>query len=176
MRRIGIQVDVVVNTFPQMISKMRNKQFQMASLAWGFDYPDAQNILQLFYGPNKSPGINSASFDDPEFNRLYEQARVLPESPERTELYVRMTHIVADQVPWVTWVHRVRRNLQQPWLSGFKFTEVNYQYWRYAAIDAGARERSLARWNRPVWWPMAVLAGLFTAGLALTVLRGRRRS
>ena len=33
MRRLGIEVDVVVNTFPQMIDKMRKGNFQVAGLA-----------------------------------------------------------------------------------------------------------------------------------------------
>ena len=141
MRRIGIEVDVVVNTFPQMMDKMRKKQFQVAGLAWGFDYPDAQNILQLLYGPNAAPGIGSANFKNTEFDALYEEASVMGDSPERTELYEQMARIVSDEVPWITRTHRIRPNLQHPWLHGFKYTEVNYDFWGYAwdrHRDAGA--------------------------------------
>lgn len=175
LRRVGIDVETVVNTFPQLVQKMRQKQFQFASLAWGFDYPDSQNILQLLYGPNKSPGIGSANFDHPEFNRLYEQSQPMPDGPERTALYERMAHIVADEVPWVTRVHRIRRNLQQPWLTGFKYTEVNYQFWRYAHVDAEARAVALAEWNRPVYWPVVLFTLALVGGVGGTVWRGRRR-
>lgn len=164
MRRIGIEVDVVTNTFPQMIEKMRNKQYQVASLAWGFDYPDAQNVLQLLYGPNKAPGIGSANFDDPEFDALYEQAAVLPDSPERTALYERMTHIVADQVPWITRAHRIRPHLSHEWLHGYKYTEVNDQHLNYVWVDDALRDAKVAEWNRPVRWPCAA-AGLVLLGL-----------
>jgi ABC-type transport system substrate-binding protein len=174
MRRIGVDVDVVVNTFPQMIAKMRKGQFQVAGLAWGFDYPDSQNVLQLLYGPNKSPGINSANFDNPEFNALYERAAVLEDSPERTELYREMTHIVADEVPWITRAHRIRQALQHPWLRGFKYTEVNYGYWAYAGIDAEARRERLAEWNRPTRWPLFLMLGIVGMLVGATVW-GRRR-
>ena len=174
MRRIGIEVDVIVNTFPQMIQKMRNKDFQVAGLAWGFDYPDAQNILQLLYGPNKSPGINNSNFNDPEFNRLYDEAAVLEDGPARTALYEQMSRIVSDQVPWVTRTHRIRPNLQQPWLTGFKYTEVTDSYWAYAAVDADQRRRLLAAWNQPVRWPLGVAGGGFAALVLVTVIGGRR--
>src|SRR5690606_25118423 len=31
---------------------MRNEQLMIMGYAWGLDYPDAENTLQLFYGPN----------------------------------------------------------------------------------------------------------------------------
>ena len=172
MRRIGIKVDVVVNTFPQMTEKMRNGSFQMASLAWGFDYPDAQNILQLLYGPNKSPGIGSAKFDDPEFNELYRRAFVMRPGPERTALYEQMAHIVGDQVPWVTRAHRIRPNLSHQWLGGYKYTEVNDQHIRYAWVDVERRAELLRVWNRPVLWPALLLLLGLGALVGLSALRG----
>ncbi len=174
MRRLGIEVDVVPNTFPQLIQKMRNKQFQIASLAWGFDYPDAQNVLQLLYGPNKAPGIGSANFDDPEFDRLYDEAAVLPDSPERTALYEQMTRIVADQVPWITRAHRIRPHLAHEWLHGYKYTEVNDQHLRYVWLDDALRDARVAEWNRPVRWPLAVLV-LGFGGLLVASILGRQR-
>lgn len=171
MRRIGIEVDTVVNTFPQLQQKMRKSQFQITSLAWGFDYPDAQNILQLLYGPNKAPGINSASYDNPVFDELYDQAAVLPDGPERTALYERMAHIVADDVPWVTRTHRIRVNLQHRWLHGYKYTEVNDQYFRYVSVDDEARDAAVAAWNRPVRWPLFVVGGLFLGVFGFSVRR-----
>jgi ABC-type transport system substrate-binding protein len=176
LRRIGIEVTPITNTFPQLVEKMRGANFQFTQLAWGFDYPDAQNILQLLYGPNKAPGIGGASFQDPEFDALYARAATLQDGPERTALYEQMTRIVGDQVPWVPRVHRVRNNLQQPWLQGFRFTEVHDQSWSYASVDVEMRDRLVAEWNEPVLWPVGLAGGVFIVGIAGTVLVGRRRS
>ncbi len=175
MRRLGVEVDVMVNTFPQMIQKMRNKSFQVAGLSWGFDYPDAQNILQLLYGPNKAPGPNSSNFDNPAFNALYEQTLTMQDSPERTALYERMSRIVSDEVPWVTRVHRIRQNLQQPWMSGFKYTGVHDQYWRYVDIDLEEREQLVATWNEPVRAPIFAALSLLAGLIGWTVVFGRER-
>ena len=175
LRRVGIEVDLITNTFPQLVEKMRGANYQFSQLAWGFDYPDAQNILQLLYGPNKAPGVGSANFDDPTFNALYEEAGLLEPGPERAALYEQMARIVADQVPWVTRVHRVRNNVQQPWLQGFKYTEVTYQFWRYAGIDGAERARLTAEWNQPVLWPVFTFFGLGAVAVVGTVVAGRRR-
>ena len=108
-----------------------------------------------------NPGSNYAVF------------HYIPDGPERTALYEQMTHIVSDQVPWVTRTHRIRQNLQQPWLSGFKYTEVNEQYWQYAGIDGAAREIALEEWNQPIRWPIyASLVGFL--GLLGVGLRKRK--
>ncbi len=148
LRRIGIQIERVVNTFPQMIGKMRKKQFQIAGLAWGFDYPDAQNILQLLYGPNASPGPGAANFHNARFDQLYKKAMLMVDSPERTKIYEEMAKIVADEVPWVPRVHRLRRVLRQPWLLGMKYTQVNYHFWRYLDVDLALRKKKVRAWNK----------------------------
>ena len=173
MRRIGIEVDVVVNTFPQMVDKMRKKKFQIAGLAWGFDYPDAQNILQLLYGPNESPGINSANFKNEEFDALYLESAVMEDGPERTAIYERMAAIISDNVPWITRTHRIRLNLQQPWVQGYKYTEVNDQYWKYVGVDLDQRRALLVEWNRPNRLPVYGFACLVMALVGGTVVRGR---
>ncbi|WP_456379789.1 ABC transporter substrate-binding protein [Thiolapillus sp.] len=75
---------------------VKKAKIKMVGMGWGLDYPDAENTLQLFYGPNGSPGSNNANFNDPEYNRLYEQTAVMQPSPERTKLYRKMNQIVLD--------------------------------------------------------------------------------
>jgi len=173
-RRIGIEVDIIVNTWPQMNEKMRNRDYQMAGLAWGFDYPDAQNILQLLYGPNQAPGINRSNYDNPEFNALYEQSNTMSDGPERTAMYQKMARMVADDVPWIVRVHRTRNNLQQPWVTGAYYSEVHDQWVKYAALDVEMRERLVAEWNVPVRWPLGVFLLLFFGILGGSVVQARR--
>ncbi|MDP6933680.1 MAG: ABC transporter substrate-binding protein, partial [Myxococcota bacterium] len=175
LRRIGIKLEVINNTWAQMLEKMDKGEFQVAGLAWGFDYPDAQNILQLLYGPNEAPGINSSNFKNAEFDALYDASAKMEDSPERTALYEKMAHIVADHVPWITRTHRIRPNLQHEWLQGFKYTEVHDGFWRYVGVDADLRKASVAAWNQPTRWPLAVLGLLLFGLLGATVARGRPR-
>ena len=45
-------------TFGDFNRDIKNSKTQMIPMAWGLDYPDAENTLQLYYGPNHSPGSN----------------------------------------------------------------------------------------------------------------------
>ena len=79
---------------------LKNKQGQMWFLAWGADYPDAEDFLGLYYSKNVSPGSNDANYRNPEFDKLYEKSLTLPDGPGRTALYKQMSKIVTDDCVW----------------------------------------------------------------------------
>ncbi|MEJ2400384.1 MAG: ABC transporter substrate-binding protein [Xanthomonadales bacterium] len=83
-----------------------NREVMLTTTGWTMDYPDTENTMQLFYGPNASPGSNSANYDDPEFNRLYRAAAVMQPSPMRTALYRNMNRIVLDDCVTISGIAR----------------------------------------------------------------------
>jgi ABC-type transport system substrate-binding protein len=71
------------------------------------DYPDPQNMLQLLYGPYNAPGINSASFQNADYDKHYEQLAALDYAPakkraNKAKLIARMLEIVDAETPWIT--------------------------------------------------------------------------
>ena len=74
--------------------------------SWTMDYPDVENLMQLYYGPNAAPGSNSASYNNPDYNRLYESAATMNESPGRTSIYREMNQILMDDCAAITGISR----------------------------------------------------------------------
>jgi ABC-type transport system substrate-binding protein len=74
--------------------------------SWTMDYPDAENLMQLYYGPNAAPGSNSANYNNPDYNRLYEDSAALNESPERTKIYREMNRLLMDDCASITGISR----------------------------------------------------------------------
>jgi ABC-type transport system substrate-binding protein len=95
-------------TFGDLSRAWKQSRLPIVAKGWGLDYPDAENTLQLFYGPNGSPGSNDANYRNPEFDRLYEQASVMLPSAERTALYRRMNQMVIDDCVAMTGLSRNR--------------------------------------------------------------------
>ena len=87
----------VFATFGDYARAFSQGQVMIMFTSWTLDYPDVQNTLQLFYGPNSAPGPNQSNFDHPEFNRLYEEVAVMQPSAKRTEKVARMNQIVMDE-------------------------------------------------------------------------------
>jgi len=74
--------------------------------SWTMDYPDAENLMQLYYGPNAAPGSNSANYNNPDYNRLYEISATMNESPERTSIYREMNQMLMDDCASFTGISR----------------------------------------------------------------------
>ena len=95
-------------TFGDYNRAMKEKRLVFMAQGWGLDYPDAENLLQLFYGPNGSPGSNNMNFNDPEYNKLYEEISAMEHSPERTEKFKRMNKILSDECVVIAGFSRMR--------------------------------------------------------------------
>jgi ABC-type transport system substrate-binding protein len=140
MADIGVKIKVVQNSWPELQNKITKRSVQVYGIAWGADYPDAENFLQLLYGPNKSPGANGSGYDNAEFNQLYKTASVLQDSPERTALYEKMSRIAAEQVPWVFGVHRQSFIMKHSWLKNYLSSDVGADRAEYVNIDLNQKK------------------------------------
>lgn len=140
MDAIGIRMVFKKDKLPELRKMARAGKLQMRQDGWDADYPDAENFMQLLYGPNVGEG-NDSRFRLPEFDRLYEQARALPDSPERTRLFDRMTDIVVAYAPWKLTHHLLEDHVIQPWVVGYKPHPIRSDIWKYLDIDLSKRGR-----------------------------------
>ena len=123
LAEIGIETEFIVNDWPTFVQKLDDGKFQFAGIAWGADYPDPQNFLQLFYGPNVETTTNSVRYRSPEFDALYEKAAPMIDSPERTELYLQMVKILDEDHPWIYGVHRLAYSMTTKRLRNYRYNE-----------------------------------------------------
>ena len=134
MAAVGIRVDATAVQFADLLQDKRVGKFQMAGSAWIADYPDAQNFLQLLYGPNTNQS-NEARFKLPEYDRLYEKSVRVPDGPERNALYREMNRLILAYAPWRLGVHRIFNHMQYPWVRGFKKHPILYTNFKYLDLD-----------------------------------------
>jgi ABC-type transport system substrate-binding protein len=138
LAKVGIKLKINVNQFSELTEKINKRQAQMWGIAWLADYPDAENFMQLLYGPNKAPAPNGSNFDNPEYNKLFEQMRGMADSPERRKIIHRMNEIFVDNMPWVVETHRIAYSLTQPWLKNYKPGYMGPSMAKFLRIDTGA--------------------------------------
>ena len=112
---------------------------RLAGSAWIADYPDAQNFLQLLYGPNTGQS-NEASFKLAEYDRLYLRSQALPAGPERNVIYHEMNRLLLAWAPWRLGVHRIFNHLQYPWVKGYKKHPILYTNFKYLDLDVAAQK------------------------------------
>ncbi len=76
------------------------RNYQIAFIAWGADYPDPQNFLSLQL--QSGTGNNNGDYRNPTFDRLTMQADIMPvNSRERYELYRKAEQIAVNDAAWI---------------------------------------------------------------------------
>ena len=144
MDAIGIRMTFdKVEKMPELRKQAQNGRVQMMTYGWIADYPDGENFLQLFWSKSIG-GANYTMFAMPEFDKLYEKIKTMPDSPERTAIYRRMVHMLWVYNPWRVNTLKQGTILIQPWLLGFKKHPFGHAPWRYLDIDLNKLPPSLS--------------------------------
>ncbi|MEM7082299.1 MAG: ABC transporter substrate-binding protein [Pseudomonadota bacterium] len=138
MGDIGYPRDKIVlkryATFGDIAKAWRNSELPLIYKGWTLDYPDAENTLQLFYGPNAAPGSNDSNYRNPAYDRLFEEASVMQPGTNRTAIYRRMNQMVIDDCVSTTglsrtqvllWDKRVAAYPDRGFVGGFYFPYVD---------------------------------------------------
>ncbi len=177
-QKIGVQLVVRSTDYNRFQEKVRKGAVQLFYFGWNADYPDPENFLFLLYGPQgkvKHGGENAANYANPEYDRLFEQMRAMENTPARQQIIDRMLAILQQDTPWVWGFHPKDYSLHHAWLKNRKPTKVGNNTLKYQRIDVELRERLRAEWNRPVIWPVLVVAALLLSLGLPAILRHRRR-
>jgi oligopeptide transport system substrate-binding protein len=138
LNAVGIRVEFVTQKWPDLLKMGRYGQLQMWFLGNINTTPEGFVFMSLLYGPH-SGNSNLSRFNLPEFNKLYQQAQQMPESPERERLFRKMSELVSAYGPWVLNAYRYENILVQPWVQGFKHTVYDQHPWLYYDIDVAQR-------------------------------------
>ena len=124
---IAIRMEIHKDRFPELLKLERRIA----------DYDDGDNFMQLLYGPNTQQS-NNACYQSPEFDKLYEKSRTLPDGPERNKLYWAMARRMEADTAWIMNDSRVRNMLMQPRVIGYKRHPALHQEWMYLDLDSSA--------------------------------------
>ena len=161
IERIGIKVESRSTNSNQFQERLLKGQHQFIFYGWFADYPDPENFVFLLYGPNKKPGPNSASYANPEYDKLFDQVRVMNDGPERQALIEKMRAIAVEDCPWIPIYHSLAMGLSYDWLKNTMSHPIANDMAQYRRVDFKTRAAKQAEWNHPIW-----LAGSRRAGSA----------
>lgn len=120
--------------FADLLKAQKQCEGMFGSSAWIADYPDGDNFMQNFYGPNVN-NTNWSCAATPEFDALYEQSQRLKDSPERDALYHKMARLLEVYMPVQIGFARYRNMIAQPRVIGFKKHPIVHGEWMYFDIE-----------------------------------------
>ncbi len=163
--KIGIQLEYRSSDYVRFKEKIRNGNTQVFGWGWLADYPDPENFLFLLDGAQTSEacqcdGNNSSNYDNPEFNRLFQQMKTMENSPERMALIDKMVEIFRKDSPWIGAYHPKEYYLNNSWVNNTKRHGIGQDTLKYISIDNEERRARQQEWNKPVVWPLLITLGL----------------
>jgi ABC-type transport system substrate-binding protein len=105
----------------------------IVSYGWCADYPDPENFLDILF--HSESGFNVAGYDNPEADKLLEQARTEADPARRLALYHQAeTMILAEDasLPLIHWVYDA---LVKPYVQGFTLTPMGAPYVHLLSLE-----------------------------------------
>jgi ABC-type transport system substrate-binding protein len=143
-KAVGLDVEIEALDFAKWLDEVYAHNLQSYSSGWVADYPDEETYLGLFYGPSYDGGSNATGYQNAEYDRLYEQARVMQDSPERRDLYRRMARMIEEDVPIALLYYHVRREMYFDWLGDLQIHVYLKAQPMYYRLDGALREARLS--------------------------------
>ncbi len=102
LAEIGIDVTIQVMEWSAYNDLLKNSQQDMFEIAWISDTPDPDTFLfPCFHSSAKGEGGNYCFLDDPELDKLLEDAREEQDDAKRGELYKEAQQRILDTQVWI---------------------------------------------------------------------------
>jgi len=130
---IGIHVDIEIVQKSLLLEETAQSKALFFRGSWIADYPDAENYLSVFYSKNPAPP-NYTRYNDPAFDRLYEQSLQETNDSLRYILYRQMDQRIIDAAPIVPLWYDVVVHLVNPRVHGLNPNGLNLLELRHVRI------------------------------------------
>lgn len=128
---------ITVNVLPPSSIRAQKStgELDFFRASWIADYPDAENYLMLFYGPNSAPsGPNYSRVNSTAYNALYEQLVVSTHEEERIAVMQRAGTFIYEQALCVPLYYDQSMRVMPNELHSVKGNALNQLILNYAYL------------------------------------------
>ena len=134
MQAIGIRVKSSIAKWPEQLKQARAGKLQVWALGGASSSSDGQDGLMRF-DSSQWGGQNMARFKNTEFDAILKRLSLLPDGPERQEMFRQAKLIAAAYMPYKSNVHRISTDMWHPWVIGFTRPLFWNAWWHTVDID-----------------------------------------
>lgn len=174
---IGVTVVFRNTDYNRFQEKVRTGSAQMFFWGWNADYPDPENFLFLFYGPNGSAlsgGENTSNYKNARYDQLFEQMRILEDGAQRFKIIQDMMNILQQDTPWIWGFYPKTFTLYHGWMQPAKPSGIINNALKYVKVNPYERAQKRIEWNKPIMWPLAALGLVCLLGILWVATRVHR--
>lgn len=126
LANVGIKTKIEVNQSASLREVIAKRQVNFFRGSWIADYADGEIYLSMFYSKNYVPiGPNYTSFNNKDFDKMYEQINYIKTDSDRYKLYQKMDQLIMDHAPVVALFYDESVNLYQNNITGLSSNAQN---------------------------------------------------
>ena len=135
-REIYVNLEIAQMDTAIFYSRMDEHDFELGQAAWGADFNDAINFLDLLRTGN---GQNYGLYSNPDYDALLDQALNESDVEARAELLARAEMIALQDAAWIPILFWANTNLVHTYVSGWHANPQDHHRTRWVTIDTEAR-------------------------------------
>ncbi|AQT69378.1 Stage 0 sporulation protein KA [Anaerohalosphaera lusitana] len=132
---LGLKIQIDYMDWPTYLQKINTRSAQIFVSGVSASIPDAIDFLGLFDSRDWAPGSNNFNYKNEQFDELFQKAEIMPDSPERTNLYRQMENIVLEDCPAAFMNHRVAYVVHHRWYKNYKPHVFSHKLSKYRRIE-----------------------------------------
>ncbi len=131
---LGIKVNIELVESAVLRSRMRKSQAPFFRASWIADYPDAESFFTMFYSKNPAPP-NYTRFNNPSFDRMYEEALGENNDSLRYALYHEMDRLLIEEAPVIFLFYDESALFARKEVSGLSRNAINLLNLRRVEVE-----------------------------------------
>jgi ABC-type transport system substrate-binding protein len=137
---LGIRVEFKAAQWPENLKNARAGKLMIWLLGNSATSPDSDAFLNFGNSRNIGAG-NFARFNRPEYDRLYDQQKQMPDGPERNAIIREMKRMFVAWMPYKIHGHRFVNDVSHPWLIGYRRHPFARDFFKWIDVDTDERGR-----------------------------------
>ena len=118
-----IGIEVKIDVVPASLLKQQKSAGDLTFFrsSWIADYPDGENFMACFYGPNKAPsGPNYSRYINAQFDQEYNQLIACTDESEKKKLFKKMESMLDEDQPFILLFYD-----ESIWIKNKKINQIN---------------------------------------------------
>jgi ABC-type transport system substrate-binding protein len=133
---LGIDVSIQQSDWATFIGQLDNpatNPYQMFDICWIADYSDPQNFLDILFHSGNSQ--NWSDYNNPEVDKLLDQAGVAADTTTRFQLYHQAEQTILADNPVIPLFYQQQHWLTKPYVKGLIYPPLIIPRLRYASLS-----------------------------------------
>jgi ABC-type transport system substrate-binding protein len=139
---VGIRIVFKPAQWPENLKAMRAGKVQFWQYGLSAAGSDGQGALAPLYS-TQIGSQNLARFKNAEFDKIYDRMLVVPDGPEREQLFLRAKGIAVAYMPYKYTNHRMEADMLHPWVIGYRRPLFWLEWWHMVDVDMAMRAKRL---------------------------------